>query len=124
MANYRHGGAERYEVLIDFRKYKTGQRIELRNLSNKNNVDYDYTNKIMAFDVTDEPVDTTDPTWNRIPTTLAGSEAMSLTASQSVKTRSDSGSSGTTPPTCGPSTMTAGRTSSPAATRRSSPTRR
>ena len=87
VANYRHGGAERYEVLIDFRKYKTGQRIELRNLSNKNNVDYDYTNKIMAFDVTDEPVDTSDPTWNRIPTTLTGSEAMSLTASQSVKTR-------------------------------------
>ena len=67
MVNWRHGGAERYEVLIDFRKYKTGQRIELRNLSNKNNVDYDYTNKIMAFDVTDEPVDTTDPTWNTDP---------------------------------------------------------
>ena len=87
VSTYRHGGAERYEVLIDFRKYRTGQRIELRNLSNKNNVDYDYTNKIMAFDVTDEPVDTTDPTWNRIPTTLTGSEVMSLTTSQSVKTR-------------------------------------
>ncbi|MFF1253011.1 multicopper oxidase family protein [Pseudarthrobacter sp. NPDC058329] len=87
VANYRHAGAERYEVLIDFRKYKTGQRVELRNLSNKNNVDYDFTNKIMAFDVTDEPVDTSDPTWNRIPTTLTGSEAMSLTAKQSVKTR-------------------------------------
>lgn len=87
VANWRHAGAERYEVLIDFRKYKTGQRIELRNLSNKNNVDYDFTNKIMAFDVTDEPVDTSDPTWNRIPTTLAGSEAMSLRAGQSVKTR-------------------------------------
>src|SRR3712207_2355125 len=46
--NYRHGGAERYEILIDFRKYKVGQRIELRNLSNKNNRDYDFTNKIMA----------------------------------------------------------------------------
>ncbi|MDN4611583.1 multicopper oxidase family protein [Arthrobacter burdickii] len=87
VANYRHGGAERYEVLIDFRKYATGQRIELRNLSNKNNVDYDFTNKIMAFDVTDEPVDTTDPTWNRIPTTLVGSEAMSLKSAQAVKTR-------------------------------------
>jgi FtsP/CotA-like multicopper oxidase with cupredoxin domain len=88
VANYRHGGAERYEVLIDFRKYKTGQRIELRNLSNKNNVDYDYTGKIMAFDVTDERVDITDPTWNRIPTALVGSEPMSLTTKQSVKTRS------------------------------------
>lgn len=87
VANYRHAGAERYEVLIDFRKYATGQRIELRNLSNNNNVDYDFTNKIMAFDVTGDPVDTTDPTWNRIPTTLVGSEPMALTAAQSVKTR-------------------------------------
>jgi FtsP/CotA-like multicopper oxidase with cupredoxin domain len=87
VANWRHAGAERYEILIDFRKYKTGQRIELRNLSNKNNVDYDFTNKIMAFDVTDTPVDTTDPTWDRIPTTLTNSEAMSLVPAQSVKTR-------------------------------------
>jgi FtsP/CotA-like multicopper oxidase with cupredoxin domain len=87
VGSWRHGGAERYEILVDFRKYKTGQRIELRNLSNKNNVDYDFTNKIMAFDVTDEPVDTSDPTWNRIPTTLASSEAMSLRQGQSVKTR-------------------------------------
>ncbi|MFF2243492.1 multicopper oxidase family protein [Arthrobacter sp. NPDC058130] len=87
VVSWRHGGAERYEVLVDFRKYKAGQRIELRNLSNKNNVDYDFTNKIMAFDVTDEPVDTSDPTWNRIPTTLANSEAMSLLPGQSVKTR-------------------------------------
>lgn len=87
VANYRHAGAERYEVLIDFSKYKTGQRVELRNLSNKNNVDYDFTNKIMAFDVTDDAVNTADPTWNRIPTTLVGSEAMSLKAAQAVKTR-------------------------------------
>ncbi len=87
VANYRHAGAERYEVLIDFRKYRTGQRIELRNLSNKNNVDYDYTHKIMAFDVVGDAVATTDPTWNRIPTTLVASEAMSLTAAQATKTR-------------------------------------
>ncbi|WP_425845383.1 multicopper oxidase family protein [Agrococcus sp. TSP3-2-1] len=87
VANYRHGGAERYEVLIDFRKYATGQRIELRNLSNRNNVDYDHTNKIMAFDVIDAPVDTSDPTWNTIPTALASSHVMSLKASQSRKTR-------------------------------------
>ncbi|WP_104197406.1 multicopper oxidase family protein [Cryobacterium sp. M15] len=87
VANYRHAGAERYEILIDFRKYQTGQRIELRNLSNKNNVDYDFTSKIMAFDVVGDPVDTMDPTWNTIPTTLVGSEVMSLTAAQSTKTR-------------------------------------
>lgn len=87
VSNYRHAGAERYEVLIDFRKYRTGQRIELRNLSNKNNVDYDFTHKIMAFDVVGDAVDTTDPTWNRIPTTLVASEAMSLTAAQATRTR-------------------------------------
>ncbi|GAA1770043.1 multicopper oxidase family protein [Kocuria aegyptia] len=84
---YRHASAERYEFLIDFSKYRTGQRIELRNLSNKNNVDYDFTDKIMAFDVVDEPVDTTDPTWNRIPSTLASSEVMDLQESKSSKTR-------------------------------------
>lgn len=87
VSNYRHAGAERYEVLIDFRKYATGQRIVLRNLSNENNRDYDHTDKIMAFDVVETPVDTSDPTWNTIPTVLAGSEVMSLTAAQSTKVR-------------------------------------
>jgi FtsP/CotA-like multicopper oxidase with cupredoxin domain len=87
VSNYRHAGAERYEVLIDFRKYKTGQLIDLRNSSNKNNVDYDHTGKIMRFQVVDDPVDTADPTWNRIPTTLVSSESMSLKATQSSKTR-------------------------------------
>ncbi|MGX5359236.1 multicopper oxidase family protein [Kocuria sp. KH4] len=86
--NYRHAGAERYELLIDFRKYRTGQRIELRNLSNDNNVDYDHTHQIMAFDVVDEPVDTSDPTWNRIPAQLSThNEVMALTAARSTRTR-------------------------------------
>ncbi|WP_364743352.1 multicopper oxidase domain-containing protein [Arthrobacter sp. LAR12-1-1.1] len=38
-------------MLIDFRKYRTGQLIELRNLSNKNNIDFANTNKIMRFQV-------------------------------------------------------------------------
>lgn len=88
VASWRHAGAERYEILIDFRRYRTGQRIELRNLSNKNNVDYDFTNKIMAFDVTDEPVDQTDPTWNTIPVQLAADNpVMTLTASAARKVR-------------------------------------
>jgi FtsP/CotA-like multicopper oxidase with cupredoxin domain len=87
VTSWRHAGAERYEILIDFSKYKPGQRVQLLNGSNKNNVDYDHTNKIMAFDVTAAPVDTSDPTWNRIPTTLVGSEAMSLKATQSKRTR-------------------------------------
>ncbi|GAA2534802.1 multicopper oxidase family protein [Winogradskya humida] len=51
VASWRHGVAERYEVLIDFRKYKAGQKIELKNLSNKNNVDFANTGKVMQFEV-------------------------------------------------------------------------
>ncbi len=83
--NYRHGGAERYEILIDFRKYKPGQRVELRNLSNPNNRDYTHTNKIMAFDVVADPV--TDTSRNTIPTVLVGSPVMNLTAAAAKRTR-------------------------------------
>ncbi|UKA56635.1 multicopper oxidase family protein (plasmid) [Arthrobacter sp. FW305-BF8] len=87
VASWRHGSAERYEVLIDFSKYPAGKRVELRNLSNQNNVDYDFTNRVMAFDVTDEPVDTSGPGARVLPTLLASSATMRLTPSQSVKTR-------------------------------------
>jgi len=86
--SWRHAGSERYEVLIDFRKYRTGQRIELRNQSNKNNVDYDYTGKIMAFDVVDDGFDRNDPTWNTLPTVLdPRNEVMALKRSQSSRKR-------------------------------------
>jgi FtsP/CotA-like multicopper oxidase with cupredoxin domain len=67
VSSWRHGVAERYEVLIDFRKYKVGTKIELRNLSNKNNVDFANTGKVMQFEVVDDtgPADT-----YVIPTTL------------------------------------------------------
>lgn len=87
VGSWRHGGAERYEVLIDFRKYAAGTRIELRNLSNDNNRDFDNTGKVMAFDVVADAVKTADPTWNRIPTTLASSHPMDLTAAAATKTR-------------------------------------
>lgn len=87
VTSWRQAGAERYEILIDFSKYPAGKRVELRNLSNKNNVDYDNTGRIMAFDVTGDPVDTSGPAARVMPTLLAGSTAMSLTPSQSVKTR-------------------------------------
>ena len=87
VGSWRHAGAERYEILIDFAKYRPGQRVELRNLSNDNNRDYDHTMKVMAFDVTDEPFDTSDPSATRVPTTLVGSEPMTLKASQSRRTR-------------------------------------
>ena len=87
VGSWRHGSAERYEILIDFRKYATGARIELRNSSNDNNRDFDNTGKIMAFDVVGDAVNTADPTWNTIPTTLATSHPMDLTAADSTKTR-------------------------------------
>lgn len=88
LAQYRHGVAERYEMLIDFSQFAAGQRVQMRNLSNPNVRDFDHTDKIMAFDVTDEPVDTSDPTWNTIPVTLASHPSMSLRREQAVRKRS------------------------------------
>ncbi|WP_159827789.1 multicopper oxidase family protein [Arthrobacter sp. 9AX] len=87
VSSWRHGSAERYEILIDFSKYPAGKRVELRNLSNDNNVDYDNTGRVMAFDVTGDAVDTSGPAARVMPTLLAASTTMSLTTSQSVKTR-------------------------------------
>ena len=74
----RHAAAERYEIVIDFSKVPLStKRIELLNDSNKNNIDYDFTGEVMAFDLLDGPVTTTrskydqpsvqepDPTWDR-----------------------------------------------------------
>ena len=87
VGSWRHGSAERYEFLIDFRNYSAGQRVELRNLSNENNRDFDNTDKIMAFDVTDDPVDVGDPTWNLIPDTLVTHEVMTLTRDMAKRRR-------------------------------------
>ncbi len=51
VASWRQGTAERVEILIDFRQYKVGQTVDLRNLSNKNNIDFANTDKIMRFQV-------------------------------------------------------------------------
>ncbi len=87
VSSWRHAPAERYEFLIDFSRYAPGTQVRLLNASNPKNVDFDHTNKIMAFQVTDAPVQTTDPTWRSIPQTLASSATMSLKPSQAVKTR-------------------------------------
>ena len=86
VTTWRHGPGERYEFLVDFSLYQPGTRVALGNRSNPNNVDYDHTNKIMAFDVVGDEVDRTDPTWNRLPVTLVESDAMKLKASDSDKT--------------------------------------
>ncbi|MEV6298538.1 multicopper oxidase domain-containing protein [Actinoplanes sp. NPDC051861] len=67
VTTFRQAPAERYEVLIDFRKYRVGQKIELRNLSNKNNEDFNNTGKVMQFEVV---ADSGAPDPYQIPTTL------------------------------------------------------
>jgi spore coat protein A len=52
--SWRTGTAERTEILIDFRKYRTGQSVELLNASPKNNIDFPDTDKIMRFEVVDD----------------------------------------------------------------------
>jgi spore coat protein A, manganese oxidase len=84
---WRHSTAERYEVLIDFGRYRPGQRVVLRNLSNDNNVDYDSTDMVMAFQVTDAPFDRRDRTWHRIPDRLVDSDVMGLTEAMAQRRR-------------------------------------
>ena len=56
VAAFRHGMAERYEVVIDFSKYRIGQKIELLNDSPPNNIDFDTVKKVMQFEVVKDPV--------------------------------------------------------------------
>lgn len=56
VSSFRQGTAERYEVLVDFRRYAAGTLVDLLNLSNENNVDYQNTGKVMRFEVTDAEV--------------------------------------------------------------------
>lgn len=87
VTRWRHAPAERYEFLVDFSRYAPGTQVRLLNASNEKNVDFDHTDKIMAFNVTDEPVDTSDPTWRTIPQTLAGSAVMDLRPADSSRSR-------------------------------------
>jgi FtsP/CotA-like multicopper oxidase with cupredoxin domain len=81
----RHGVAERYEVIIDFAKYPIGKRVVLKNLSNKNNINFVNTDKVMAFDVVGPP---TSFAGNSIPASLNPDCAtMTLPESASVQTR-------------------------------------
>jgi spore coat protein A, manganese oxidase len=65
--NVKVGMAERYEIVIDFAKYKPGQRVVLKNLGPKNNIDYDTTGVICAFDVVKPLSDTRN---NEVPRDL------------------------------------------------------
>jgi len=54
VSRLRVGMAERYDVLIDFSRHAR-QRIELRNNEVDNTIDFDFTDRVMAFRVADEP---------------------------------------------------------------------
>jgi len=51
VANFRIGMAERYEIVIDFSKYKVGQKIVLKNLLPPNNINFANSDKVMQFEV-------------------------------------------------------------------------
>ena len=87
VSQWRQGSAERYEVLIDFRRYRAGQRVVLNNLSNENNLDFANTGQVMAFDVTDAPFSKRNNTWNHMPDTLVGSHVMRLKEADATRTR-------------------------------------
>jgi spore coat protein A len=59
--------AERYEIVIDFSKYKPGQRVVLQNESPNNNIDYDTTHVVMAFTV---GANVTSTAGNEVPVDL------------------------------------------------------
>jgi spore coat protein A len=83
--SFRHGVAERYEVVIDFSKYRAGQRVVLRNTSPKNNIDFTNTDKVMAFDVVGDKFDKAN---NSVPSVLNPKQpAMVVPEGASVRTR-------------------------------------
>jgi spore coat protein A len=85
VASVRHSAGERYEVVIDFSQYQIGQRVVLQNTSPKNNVDYDTTGVIMAFDVVSEATDLVN---NEVPYDLnPNMRVMGLKEADAVRTR-------------------------------------
>jgi FtsP/CotA-like multicopper oxidase with cupredoxin domain len=85
VSHLKHGMAERYEVVIDFSKYQIGQRVVLNNTSPANNIDYDTTGVVMAFDVVAEASDLSN---NEVPYDLnPNMNVMGLTEADSMRTR-------------------------------------
>jgi spore coat protein A, manganese oxidase len=78
------GMAERYEFAIDFSRYAIGQQVQLRNAGVDNTVDYENTDKVMAFRVTAEASSTAN---NRLPATFPIGPAMTLREADAVRTR-------------------------------------
>jgi FtsP/CotA-like multicopper oxidase with cupredoxin domain len=88
VTSWRHAGAERYEVLVDFGAFGSlpaGSTFELRNTSASNNRDYLHTGKVMQFRLSDVPVE--DTRNNSIPGALVSSTVMQLSTGQATRTR-------------------------------------
>jgi spore coat protein A, manganese oxidase len=85
VGNFRIGMAERYEVVIDFSKYRPGQQVVMKNLGPKNNIDYDTTNVVCAFEVGSAVSSTAN---NEIPQDLnPNMKVMGLTEADADRTR-------------------------------------
>jgi FtsP/CotA-like multicopper oxidase with cupredoxin domain len=85
VASFRHGMAERYEVIIDFADYDIGQRVVMKNRGLPNSIDFATTGDIMAFDVVAEASSTAG---NEIPEQLnPDNPVMKLQPSDAVATR-------------------------------------
>src|SRR5215217_2788122 len=86
ITNWRQAGAERYEMMVDFSGCQVGDKVELRNSSNKNNRDFLYTGKVMQFKVASE---STETRWNKVVTPPASeiNEVMRGTRTMARKTR-------------------------------------
>jgi FtsP/CotA-like multicopper oxidase with cupredoxin domain len=85
VTSFRIGMAERYEVVIDFARYTQGAKVQLVNRGVPNAVDYDHTDKIMQFEVLDDPGPTAN---NAVPALLdptAARGVMSLKADGAIK---------------------------------------
>lgn len=85
VTSLRLGGGERYEIVIDFASFPVGAQVVLRNASPKNNIDYTHTDKVMAFQVTDDAFSAEN---NELPTVLNANEpTMALNEAGAVATR-------------------------------------
>jgi FtsP/CotA-like multicopper oxidase with cupredoxin domain len=85
VSHFRFGMAERYEVVIDFAKYRPGQRVVLQNLMPANNIDFNTVNVVMAFRV---GATVSDSSNNEVPRDLNPNMAvMGLTEADSMRTR-------------------------------------
>jgi spore coat protein A, manganese oxidase len=83
---YQSVSGERYSIVIDFAKYTPGTRVVLKNSLEGINQVFTNTDKVMAFDVTD---DAFDPSNNSVPAVLApNNDVMTTPVSASAAKRS------------------------------------